>query len=130
MSQIIKGFLGIFFIVLLVVSGLSISVSMLNAANAKTFKANMITEIENSNFNYEVINECLGQGEEQGYEIEMTIYTEDIETGERNTENITDGSVNSADTKGAYMVEVLVTYINKMNIFGIQDTHQLRGYAR
>lgn len=130
MSQIVKGFLGIFFIVLLAVSGLSISVSMLNASNAKTFKANMITEIENSNFNYDVINDCVSQGEELGYEIQLKIFTEDIETGERKTESITGSSVSSENTKGAYMTEVLVTYVNRMNIFGIEDTHQLRGYAR
>lgn len=90
-------------------------ISMTNAAvsmtEAKEFKAQVVAEIENSNFNPFVIDGCIKQAHEAGYELQVTncIYDEnnDIQTA-----------------------EVILIYNYQLPMLGISETRTTRGIAR
>lgn len=94
------------FYVCVTISGASAAV-----AAAKEFKAEIVAEIENSNFNEYVIAGCIEQANEAGYELRVTNYTynqdEDIQTA-----------------------EVILTYSYELPLFGISATKMTRGIAR
>lgn len=80
-------------------------------AEAKEYKAQVVAEIENSNFNENVINACITQAQTEGYQISITncIYDENY-------------NIQTA--------EVILTYSYNLPLFGISETKTSRGIAR
>lgn len=111
MKQIISAF-GILFSIVL---GLFTCTTVISAsgatAAAKEYKADVIAEIENSNFNPNVISNCIAQATDAGYELQITSCTYDAN--------------NDIQT-----AEVILTYKYEMPLFGIYDTKTTRGIAR
>lgn len=111
MKHIIEAYT-ILFVLLLILGCCS---SLLSAsgqtAAAKEYKADVIAEIENSNFNPNVINACISQAAANGYELQVSSYTYDAEH----------------DIQTA---EVILKYEYRMPVFGITDTRSTRGIAR
>ena len=79
-------------------------------AAAKEYKADVIAEIENSDFNRDVISSCISQEQSAGYTLTVTPSAN------------ADGETVSAD--------VILSYDYKMPVFGIEKTHMTRGIAR
>ena len=79
-------------------------------AAAKEYKADVIAEIENSDFNRHVISSCISQAQSAGYTLTVTPSAN------------ADGETVSAD--------VILSYDYKMPVFGIEKTHMTRGIAR
>jgi ABC-type sugar transport system substrate-binding protein len=75
----VKYIIEVFSVMLVLVFNLLLCVSMLgvsaDVAAAKEFKAAMIAEIENSDFNPYVIDGCKAQAGTEGYELEVQSYT-------------------------------------------------------
>lgn len=111
MKQIISAF-GTLIILML---NIFVCVVIVNAsgtvAEVKEFKADVIAEIENSNFNQNVINSCISQAQAAGYELQVTNCTYDA----------------SNDIQTA---EIILTYKYELPIFGISETKTTRGIAR
>lgn len=111
MKQIIGAFCTVFVLMLNIFICFSVSAESGSVAAVKEYKADIIAEIENSNFNPNVINACIKQAAEQGYTLEITscIYDEnnDIQTA-----------------------EVILSYDYKLPLFGITGTKATRGIAR
>lgn len=111
----VKHIVGVFgsFIVMMLNTFLCISV--INAsgavAEAKEFKSDVVAEIENSNFNSNVINSCIVQAQTEGYKLQITncIYDEQ----------------NSIKT-----AEVILTYKYEIPFLGIREERTTRGMAR
>lgn len=121
MEQIIKAFTGIFFLMLLFSLGIGILSAQLQAEEAKEYKAAVVSELENSNFSPSVINGCISQAKEQGYELAITVYqTEHIMTYQDAT---------ARDTSGAYMAEVVLHYPYEIGVLNSRNMHSIRGYA-
>ena len=80
-------------------------------AEAKEYKADVIAEIENSNFNPNVINGCIAQARTNGYELQVTNYVYDV----------------NHDIQTA---EVVLKYAYTIPLLGIADTKTTRGIAR
>lgn len=80
-------------------------------AAAKEYKAAVVAEIENSNFNPAVIAACQSQAAEKGYELEVTTATYDADRDVR-------------------MAEVLLTYHYEIPLLGISGEQVTRGVAR
>ena len=80
-------------------------------AAAKEFKADVVIEIENSNFNQNVIDACIYQAQALGYQLEITncIYDEQ----------------NAIKT-----AEVILTYKYAIPLLGIVGEQTTRGLAR
>ena len=92
---------------------LCISMSNVSAAvaEAKEFKAAVVAEIEDSNFNRNVIEGCIKEAQKAGYEMQVTNCVYDEEQNLR-------------------MAEVLITYTYEIPLFGIAEKKVTRGIAR
>ena len=78
---------------------------------AKEFKAAVVAEIEDSNFNRNVIEGCVIEAQKAGYEMQVTNCVYDEEQNLR-------------------MAEVLITYTYEIPLFGIAEKKVTRGIAR
>lgn len=110
-----KNIIGAFGTMLILMLNLYMCVLVSNAgltvAEAKEYKADVVAEIENSNFNPYVIAGCIEQAKKAGYDLQVTNYTynevSDIQTA-----------------------EVILTYSYQMPLFGISASKTTRGMAR
>ncbi len=82
-----------------------------HVAAAKEYKAAVVAEVENSNFNPNVIAGCMKEAEDCGYTLEITVcgYGEDT---------------------NLQMAEVCLTYDYEIPILGIAEQRVTRGIAR
>lgn len=113
MSTTIKTYVGIFILLLSVFAMAGVMSATIDAGNARDFHASVIAEIEDSNFAPSVIQACQAQAQSAGYEL------------------LIDGNsiVRDADGKPTLM-EIILKYQYKIDIFGIVSTQQIRGFAR
>ena len=124
MSQVIKAFTGIFFLMLLTLLGSGIVSAQLDSAYARDYKEAVVAEIENSGFCESVMNACITQAREDGYELTMTVY----QSGEK---PIVVGSKVDGDimAENVEMVEILLNYDYSIPFLNYMSRHTLRGYA-
>lgn len=110
-----KQIIGAFGTLMVLMFNLFLCITVANASGAvteaKEYKAAVIAEIENSNFNANVIAGCIAQAQTVGYELQVTNYTYDV----------------NHDIRTA---EVVLTYKYEMPLFGISETKTTRGFAR
>ena len=111
MKHIVSAFGTLFILMLNIFICVSVSNASGMVAEAKEFKADVIAEIENSNFNPNVINGCISQAQAAGYELQITDCVYDA-----------NNNIQSA--------EVILTYSYTIPIFGINDKKTTRGIAR
>lgn len=123
MSVFQKSFIGIFFILLSVFVSISIISANMDADHAKAFKENVVTQIEDSDFNARVINACITEAEKQQYALSVTVYRED-----GTKETYTDAT--AADTSDACMAEIILNYTYKIAFLNVETDHEARGFAR
>ena len=88
-----------------------VSNASVRVAAAKEYKADVVAEIENSNFNPYVVAGCIEQAEKAGYQLQVT--------------NCTYNEENDIQT-----AEVLLSYYYELPLFGISKTMTTRGIAR
>lgn len=111
MRNIIGAFSALVILVLNLFLCISVSSTSAAVSAAKEYKADVIAEIENSNFNPGVINACVQQARELGYSLEVNGYVYD-------------------EANDIQSAEVVVTYSYEMPLFGIAKTQMTRGIAR
>lgn len=123
MEQIIKTYLGIFLILLLTVTGIGIVAAEVEVTRAREFKSDVIIEMENSNYNVNVLNACMEQAGAIGYDLKVTLYGKDG-TSVDYTPGVTlpDGGITFA--------EVVLDYSYRTGPFGDLMQHSIRGYGR
>lgn len=80
-------------------------------SDAKEYKADIIAEIENSNFNPKVIDACKTQAETMGYEVQITNCVYD-------------------DRQDIRSAEVILWYTYRIPLLGIEEKRITRGIAR
>lgn len=122
MSVFQKSFIGIFFILLSVFVSISIISANMDADHAKAFKENVVTQIEDSDFNARVINACITEAENSVC-LSVTVYRED-----GTKETYTDAT--AADTSDACMAEIILNYTYKIAFLNVETDHEARGFAR
>lgn len=110
-----KQVIGVYGTLIVLLLNLFICITVVNAsgkvAEAKEYKAAVIAEVENSNFNTNVINGCIAQANAAGYELEIINCIYDA----------------NHDIKTA---EIVLTYKYEMPLLGISETKTTRGVAR
>jgi hypothetical protein len=111
MSQIIRGFGTIFVVILAFVLCLSVNKASAETAAAKEYKADVIAELENSDFNPVVMQACINQAQTNGYELEI-----------KNCQYDENNMISCA--------QVVLTYTYKIPIIALEQTLQTRGIAR
>ena len=125
MSQVMKGFMGIFLLLLLAVSALGLLGGFLQVLRAQSFHSGVICELEDSDYASAVIEECLQKGKENGYALEVTVFYKTggnlILTREEQVSQI---------TKDVDLARVEMTFDIRIPLFGIESTQRLSGYGR
>lgn len=111
MGEIIKAYMGLFFFLLELTLGVSVTVMGVEEQAAQNFHADVIEEIEASNFSPSVIQACKMQAQNSGYELEVNSIVTD-----------SDNNIQMAD--------VTLKYHHTMNIFEIEEAKEKRGFAR
>lgn len=111
MKNVIEAYGSILVLLLNVFACIAVTNASTISAEAKEYKAAVVAEIENSNFNPHVIAACEAQAAQAGYTLEINncIYDEyqNIQTA-----------------------EVVLTYTYSLPLFNIQETKTTRGIAR
>lgn len=111
MKNIISGYAILFVFVCNILMCVQIAGASGQTAAAKEYKVDVVAEIENSNFNPNVIAACISQADAAGYHLEVRNCTYDA----------------NADIQTA---EVVLEYSYSMPIFGINEMRTTRGIAR
>lgn len=111
MKQIIGTYGSLIILLLLIFLCMSMNVAPVETAEAKEFKASVIAEIENSNFNPNVIDACKAQALSAGYNLTL----ENCQYDENNF-------ISSA--------EVVLSYTYRVPGFNITETKSTRGIAK
>lgn len=111
MEKIIGAFSTLLVLLFVIFSSAALINAASDASAAKEFKADVIAELENSDFNPYVVNECIAQAQAAGYTLQIGNLTYDA-----------DNNVKTA--------EVILTYGYELPIFGISQVHETRGIAR
>lgn len=111
MGQIIKTYLGLFFILLMGLVGIGVVTAGIQSAAARNYHADVINEIECSNFNEGVIEACRLQAQEAGYELKVKTMNYDAA-----------GHVITA--------EIILGYEYAIPVLNLITKHEVRGFAR
>lgn len=111
MEKIISTFSTLFVLLLVILGSAALITVGADVAAAKEYKADVIAEIENSNFNPHVIDQCISQAQAAGYRLQVV-----------GTDYDADHNVQTA--------EVILSYDYNISVFGISKTHETRGVAR
>lgn len=111
MAQIVQFFTNIVLMLLGFFLCISITAGVFQSVRADEYKADVISELEDSNFNGNVINHCIIQASEAGYHLTVTPCEYDA-----------DGDL--------CLAEVVLEYSYKVPLLGMEENKQLRGIAR
>lgn len=111
MGQIMKTYLGIFFLLVTGMVGIGVVTAGIQSANARNYHADIISEIECSNFNDAVVASCRQQAKEAGYELQVKTLNYDAM-----------GHVK--------MAEIILNYRYAIPILNLVTDHQVRGFAK
>ena len=111
MKNILEAFSILFVLLLSVYAGICVMTASAYTAAAKEYKADVIAEIENSNFAPEVVAACKAQAEAAGYTLEVT------------------GAVYDENNR-IQTAEVVLTYSYRLPMFGIDQSRTKRGIVR
>lgn len=111
MGQVIKTYLGLFFLLLMGLVGIGVVTAGVQSAAARNYHADVISEIECSNFNAGVISACKQQAQDAGYGLEVKLMSHDAE-----------GHTMTA--------EVILEYDYAIPILNLATEHEVRGFAR
>lgn len=111
MKEIISIYSALLVFLLGMAADLNVAVAAEQIEQAKSYKAEVVAEIENSNFNPEVVDACKTEAASLGYtlSVENCVYNAsyDIQTA-----------------------EIVLTYQYAMPLFGVDETRTTRGIAR
>lgn len=110
MKNIISAYGTLFVLICNIFICVQLSTASAQTSAAHEYKANVIAEIENSNFNPNVINACISQASAAGYTLE-------VRACEYDTEH---------DIKVA---EVILEYSYEIPLLGITNARTTRGIA-
>lgn len=111
MKLVVEAYTTLLILMLNIFICIAVSNASASVAEAKEYKADVVAEIENSNFNPNVIANCIVQAEEAGYELQITNCIFD-------------------DNNDIQTAEIILSYTYQIPLFGISETKTTRGIAR
>ncbi len=124
MSQIIKVWMSLFLILVFIVTGIGCISASTDIEHARSFKADVVANLENSNYNADVINSCISTASDCGYALTIVAYGKD-----GGVKTYRDGSP-AGSTKGVYAASVTLKYKYKIGFLNINTEKSVRGMAR
>lgn len=111
MGTLAKAFIGIFFLALAALAGIGTVMAGADASAAQNYHADVIEEIECSNYNDAVIDSCIQQAAAEGYGLTITPVLYD-------------------DMSNVQTAEVILTYQYGIKLFHLSQPKSIRGFAR
>ena len=149
MKEIFEAFLGIFFIMLEMVTGMSVIAASITAKNADANLSAYVAEIEESNFAKSVVAAVFEDAYNRGYDITMVFYLES-ETGAMSTRSLsmsdlTPSKQNNTDRwridskqlenagvtfADVYMVQIKLSFDYNFSLYNNVTPHVLYRFAR
>ncbi|MGN0481961.1 MAG: hypothetical protein ACI4HI_00255 [Lachnospiraceae bacterium] len=124
METVQKSFLGLFFLLLLVVLLTGILSMQVRVSNARDYHADAVAEIENSNFSPRVINACVQEAKSLGYDMKVTLYRE-----EARAEVVTQQNP-AKNTQEVYLASVEMEYPYQFLFLNLDEKKSVRAFAR
>ena len=124
MSQIMKAFMGIFLLMLLVVTATGMLGAFLEVSHAQNLHAAIIDEMEKSDYAYSVLEGAFEAAEKNDYSLELVLYYENGGIMKCFCADEIPPNVNEV-----YMAEVILTYPVGMTFFNLHHMQKLCGYA-
>lgn len=124
MAQIVKVWLGIFLTFLFVAAVTGCISAGMDINRAKDYKADVITNLENSNYNADVINACIATAIEHDYELEIVTYDRN---GNINTYA---AGAPAGKTDEVYTANVIMKYKYSIDFMNVNSEKTLRGIAK
>ena len=125
MSQIVKAFLGVFLTIFMSVVALGVLNTYMEVMSAQDMQARIVDELENSNFNADVMSACFKRCAEAGYELAVTTYGESGAIAAIHGQQEVP-AVNDAVS----MAKVELRFPMKSVFLGIDQSRVFVGYAR
>ena len=111
MGQILKAYLGIFFLLIIGLVGIGVVAAGAEVSAARNYHADVIGEIECSNFNPAVVAACKSQAQESGYQLTIADMVYDAESNQQ-------------------MAEVILSFEYAIPILNLVSNREIRGFAR
>lgn len=124
MSQIIKAFTGVFMILLMVITTTGILGGYMQVLTAQNIHSGMIEELENSDYNPQVMRESIAIARQNQVNPTIYLYGED-----GNKTQVQKEDEVPEKTDNVVMAEVIVAFEYKIPFLGIREPHRLSGYA-
>ena len=78
MESIFKGFLGIFFLMIISFAGIGVIEASIEARNADAFLSESVSDIEAGHYNSQVILACKEDAASRGYQLDVSIVGNDV----------------------------------------------------
>ena len=125
MSQVLKGFTGVFLVLFLMATSTGMIGAFYQMLHAQNTHASMINELENSNYARNVMETCFEVAEKQDYRLQLSLY---LDTEERKI--CTRSTDIPETTANVTMVEVVLCNDIRIAFFDVSAEQQLSGYAR
>ena len=125
MSQIMKAFMGIFLLMLLVVTATGMLGAFLEVSHAQNLHAAMIDEIENSNYAKPVLEDCFDAAKKSSYSLQIDLYLRNGGMVSCTRSNQLPNSV-----EDVILAEVVLSYPFRIVFFDIELWQEIFGYAR
>ena len=125
MSQIIKGYLGVFLVLLLMLTSVGVLSAFMGVISAQDVHGAIIDELENSAYARNVLEEAFDKTAQAGYQMEVTLYFDD--GGSNYISSKEEIPANSMKTSYA---RVDLRFPLKIAFFQVNQNHVISGYAR
>ena len=125
MDTPIKAYIFLYLMQFLIIFGISNVYSQMQVSNAQNFAEDVVREIENSDYNVNVINKILTQAQNNGYSMTVVIYFPDSTSQVYNP-----SSFNTEQLKDAIMARVDMSYQNTNPFTGYQSVKQVRRFSQ
>lgn len=111
MGQVLKTYLGLFFLLVMGLVGIGIVAAGIEVTAARNYHADVISQVECSNFNAGVISACKNQAKERGYQLEVSELVYDTEENQK-------------------MAEIILFFDYSIPVLNLVSDHEVRGFAR
>ena len=122
MQQVVEGMMSIFFLMLIIFTGIGIAGALTKASAAQNYKIEVIERLEDSNYDQSVIEACFVGAMERGMNMSLKLYYSDgaIRTFAENGTTEFKGSVITGGM-------VTITYLFEIPFLNISKPMQIVG---
>lgn len=128
MKEVFEAFLGIFFLMLMMVTGVSLISASIDAKNVDANISAYVAEMEESNFSKSIIETVWDDAETRGYGVHMVLYYEDY-TGTMNSREISSKN-EIGTTTDVYMAQIVIDFNYSFALYNNITRHTLYRFAR